>query len=252
MKKNSLIYLVIGCILIASHALLFKAGKNHAVERQGEFDAPQGRVVSHSTRSVSDRTASQQLRNSSNRSQSKNLEEEKQERIVGSSVSTSGRLTSKVAEAFSMTREERSKVDQILGRSFQQLSDSVAERSVLDTVRSKLDEGIAVYNVPALADRGQALSAKLEADLVKALGEERGIEFANGFDRSQAFNAFGSCDSTISFNEAKASDPDQRGLIKMFNRDPETGEIFWSYATHFDAFQERFGDSFLAVDGREE
>jgi hypothetical protein len=169
-------------------------------------------------------------------------------RLKSSSISSSGRLTSEAAKAFGMTTEEKHHVDQAIGKAFRTLTKSIAERAVLDEARSDEANGVTAYVIPAMEDGGEALRNSLKADLQRVLGNQRGDNFFTNFNYSDTFNAFGACDSSLEITEEQ--EPiyiGQPPIVGMYNRDPKSGETVWSYASNFDVFKEKFGESFTAI-----
>lgn len=164
------------------------------------------------------------------------------------SIEVSGRVTSAAAEAFGFTDEERKEVDRAVAISFAKLRNLVAERAVFDEVRSSSEEGLEVYSIPALPDRGEGLFNELKDDLIKILGPSRGREFCQSFDRGGAFSGFGSLDTTVKFHVPPSPEAPE-DMVEMIARNPDNGNPVASWVAPFEDFQERYGQVFTRLEG---
>lgn len=81
-------------------------------------------------------------------------------------------LTAEAAEVLGLDANERAAVQKRFDQLFAEEARDFAQRGVLRTELSDVENGISIYDYPASEDRGAAVRAKLRADLERLAGTE--------------------------------------------------------------------------------
>ena len=165
-------------------------------------------------------------------------------------LSTTGRVTTGAAEAFGLSQQERTDVQNAFNAIFAKAESDFVSRAVYDESASKPDSGIYVFDVPATQDRGASLLLELHQRLHELLGDSRTETLCRAIDPEQLRGGLGRSDMRCEIYTPESKVGGGGTVMHYQLSDAETGAVNTTAEMTLGAFKERFGDvfSFQAIE----